>query len=87
MAELIPDERCFVQASFIFFLLMKREQSISETSAATFKVVEPHRCRISTIPQKYSTKAASCSDNNGNKTFFKVQNYQSKKRLNFEGGN
>ena len=66
---------------------MKREQSISETSAATFKVMEAHWCQISTIPQKYSTKAASGSDNNGNKTFFKVQNYLTVKILNFEGGN
>ena len=40
MAGLIPDERCFVLASFIFFLLMKMEQAISRTSAATYKLMK-----------------------------------------------
>ena len=42
MAGLIPDERCFVLASYILFLLMKTEHAISWTSAATDKVMEPH---------------------------------------------
>ena len=42
MAALIPDKRCFILAGFIFFLLMKTEQAISGTSAATYKVMEPH---------------------------------------------
>ena len=42
MAALIRDERCFVLASFIFFLLMKTEQATSGTSAATYKVMKPH---------------------------------------------
>ena len=42
MAALIQDERCFVLAGFIFFLLMKTEQVISGTSAATYRVTEPH---------------------------------------------
>ena len=42
MAALITDERSFVLARLIFFLLMKTEQAISGTSAATYKVMEPH---------------------------------------------
>ena len=46
MAVLIPDERCFVLARFIFFLQMKTEQAICGTSAATYKVMEPHWQRL-----------------------------------------
>ena len=42
MAALVPDERCFVLASFIFFLLMKTDYASSGSSAATYKVMEPH---------------------------------------------
>ena len=42
MAALIPDERCFILAGLIFFLLIKTVQAISGTSAATYKVMEPH---------------------------------------------
>ena len=44
MAVLIPDERCFVLARLIFFLQMKTEQAIYGTSAAVYKVLEPHCC-------------------------------------------
>ena len=46
MAVLIPDERCFVLARLIFFLQMKTEQAICGTSAATYKVMEPHWQRL-----------------------------------------
>ena len=46
MAALIPDERCFVLACLIFFLLMKTEQAVSWTSASTYKVMEPHWARL-----------------------------------------
>ena len=42
MTALILDERCFVSVSYFFFLLMKMEEAISGTSAATYKVMEPH---------------------------------------------
>ena len=42
MAALTPNERCFVLESYIFFLLIKTEQAKSGTSAATYKVLEPH---------------------------------------------
>ena len=42
MAAFIPDGKCFVIASLIFFLLIKTEQAISGTSAATSMVMEPH---------------------------------------------
>ena len=48
MAALIPDERSFVLAGFIFFLLMKTEQAISGTRAATYKVMEPHWIHLDT---------------------------------------
>ena len=41
MGAFIPDERCFGLAHFTVFLLMKTEQVITGTSAATFKVMEP----------------------------------------------
>ena len=37
-----PGKRCFVLASYIFFLLVKTEQAISGTSAVTYKVMESH---------------------------------------------
>ena len=46
MTALILDERCFVLASYVFFLLMKTEQVISGTSAATYKVTEPNKLCI-----------------------------------------
>ena len=42
MVALIPDERCFVLAALVIFLLMKMEQDIPRTSAATYKVMETH---------------------------------------------
>ena len=42
MAALIPDERCFVSACFMFISLMKQEQAVSGTSAAAYKVMDPH---------------------------------------------
>ena len=42
MAALIPDERCVVIANFIFLLLIQMQHAVSETSAATNKVKEPH---------------------------------------------
>ena len=41
MGALIPDERCFGLARFTFFLLIKTEQFITGTSAATYKVMGP----------------------------------------------
>ena len=56
MAGLIPDERCFVLASNIFFLLIKMEQAISGTSAATYKMMEPYSKRIQKFGQSYQMK-------------------------------
>ena len=39
MAAFFLDERCFVLACFIFFILMETEQAISGTSDATYKVM------------------------------------------------
>ena len=45
MAALIPDERCAILASFIFFLQIKTQQA--GTSASTYKLMEPHwDCRF-----------------------------------------
>ena len=41
------DERCVVLASLIFSLLIKMQHAISGTSAATYKVMEPHRWSVS----------------------------------------
>ena len=43
MAALIPDKRCVALVSFIFFLQIKTQHALSGTSAATYKVMEPHR--------------------------------------------
>ena len=46
MAGLIPDGRCFLLASYTFFLLIKTEQAISGTSAATSKMMEPYLLQL-----------------------------------------
>ena len=42
MAAVIPAKRCVVLASFILIFVIKKQQAISGTSAATYKVMEPH---------------------------------------------
>ena len=41
--------RCIILASLIFFLHMKTERAISGTSAATYKVTEPHSFETLTL--------------------------------------
>ena len=42
MEALIPDERCVILAWQVFFLQIRTYQAVSETSAATYKVMKPH---------------------------------------------
>ena len=42
MAAVIPTKRWVVLASFILIFVIKKQQAISGTSAATYKVMEPH---------------------------------------------
>ena len=61
MAALIPDERCFVLASLIFFLLFKMQQAKSGTSDATNKVIEPHLSGFEPATLFFANQGCSCN--------------------------